>query len=158
MLTKLKPTMLTKLKSNHSLLSKRLTSIIMMNRNLGKHSIVLNFRFPQRWTVARDYYQLTYISITNQIPFTKFSHKSIFNPSKNILYFFLNNKMNNFKKKKKRSTTFGVTERAKDGLVTEAKLAALNDQSEPVVDALMGLLLHFQNPKSPITHISPRLR
>lgn len=35
---------------------------------------------------------------------------------------------------------FGVAKRTKNGLVTEIVLAALHDESEPVVDALMGLL------------------
>ena len=38
--------------------------------------------------------------------------------------------MNSFNNNKK---TFRVTERAKDGLVTEAKLVALNDQNEPML-------------------------
>lgn len=38
--------------------------------------------------------------------------------------------------------TFGAPQCPEDGLVPEGVLAALHHQREPVVDALMGLLLH----------------
>jgi len=41
--------------------------------------------------------------------------------------------------------TFGAPERLENGLVTKGVLATLHHKSEPVVDALMGLLLHFAN-------------
>lgn len=44
-----------------------------------------------------------------------------------------------FTQKKKR--TFGGAERTEDGLVTESELSTLHDKGQPVVYALMGLLL-----------------
>ena len=39
--------------------------------------------------------------------------------------------------------TFRASERFEHGLVPKSVLAALHDKSEPVVDALMSLLLRF---------------
>ena len=41
----------------------------------------------------------------------------------------------------KKKRTFGVTERAEDGFVTETVLAALHNQGQPVVYVLVSLLL-----------------
>ena len=40
----------------------------------------------------------------------------------------------------KKSGAFGAAEGIDDGFVTESVFAALHDESEPGVDALMGLL------------------
>lgn len=47
--------------------------------------------------------------------------------------------------------TFGVSERAQNGFVAERVFSALHDEGEPVVDALMCLLLQ---PNSHTTNIN----
>lgn len=46
-------------------------------------------------------------------------------------------------KTNKNEKTFGIPESLEHGLVTKSELPTLHHKSQPVVDALMGLLLHF---------------
>lgn len=44
----------------------KLTSIVMVNPNLGKHCIVLNLGFSQGWTIVGNDDQFTYQKMQNQ--------------------------------------------------------------------------------------------
>ena len=43
--------------------------------------------------------------------------------------------------------TFGTSDSTKNGFVTECVLAALHDKGQPVVNALVSLLLQITTPK-----------
>jgi len=56
----------------HKLFRLELTPVVMMNSNLGQHSIVLNFRLPQWWAIVGN---------NNQFPC-----KQLYEMSKQNLY------------------------------------------------------------------------
>ena len=99
----------------------------MMNTNLSKHCIVLNLRLPQRWAVVGNQYQFT-------------CHEFSPNSLKQILQTTLNIVCYNNRDLKQ---TFGIPERLEHSFVTKSVFTTLHHKSQPVVGALMSLLLQF---------------
>lgn len=100
-----------------------------MNSNLSKHSIVLNLRFPQWGAIIWDQNQLPYEILFHFPSEPKFKNPIFSTKSKHFL--------------QSRNFTLRAPESLENSFVTESVFSTLHHQSQPVIDALMGLLLQI---------------
>lgn len=112
----------------------------MVNPDLGKHCVVLDLGFPQRRAIVRYYYQLPCNYHTLRFNHTKRKKKKT-EITKQKAQVPRNRKW----------TTFGVSEGLEHGFVPQGEFPALHHESEPVVDALMSLLLQKFRAKSSVS-------
>lgn len=117
----------------------------MVHADFWKHRVVLNLRFPQWWAVVGNEDQL---SCDNQFSIS-WNYPINNRPISFFFFFFFSKLRSQINAKSKRTKprkmkqTFRISQRFEYTLVSKRVLAALHDESEPVVDALMSLLLRF---------------